>query len=169
MLWPSQDRTIQLLLKDPQSKWFDNPNTSAKETCADLVNQSFNAMVTELTKKLGQPGTAWEWGKVKITHIDHLASIPGFGAKQMIAGGTGSVVNAITATHGPSWRMVVQLGPKVQGYGVFPGGESGNPGSLYYDDMLKTWEAGELKPLLFLQSATEQSPRIKSTLTLNAY
>jgi len=168
LLWPTQDRTIQLLLKDPQSKWFDNTNTPAKETCADLVNQSFNAMVTELTKKLGQPGSAWEWGKVKNSGINHLANIPGFGAKKMITGGTGSVIDAISGGHGPSWRMVVQLGPKVQGYGIFPGGESGNPGSLYYDDMLKTWEAGELKPLLFLQSATENSPRIKSTLTLNA-
>jgi penicillin amidase len=62
--------------------------------------------------------------------------------------------------------MVVQLGPVVKGYGIFPGGESGNPGSFYYDDMLQTWKDGRLNELLFLQSPNESSKRIKSTLTL---
>jgi penicillin amidase len=165
---PSQDRTIKLLLKEPQSKWFDNPKTPVVETCGDIVNRSFNASIDDLTKKYGKPGTAWEWGRVKNTHINHLANLDGFGAGKFIADGTGSVVNALTGGHGPSWRMVVQMGPTVQGYGIFPGGESGNPGSVYYNDMLKTWQAGELKPLLFLQSVTEKSPRIKSTLTLSS-
>jgi penicillin amidase len=62
--------------------------------------------------------------------------------------------------------MVVQMGPKVKGYGIFPGGESGNPGSFFYNDMFKTWNEGQLKELLFMQSANEPSPRIKSTYTL---
>jgi penicillin amidase len=164
---PSQDRTIKLLIKEPQSPWFDNTKTKMKETCADLVNAAFVAAVKDLVKKHGKPGTAWEWGKVKETYINHLANLDGFGADKFIAGGSGSTVNALMDGHGPSWRMVVQMGPKVQGYGIFPGGESGNPGSLYYDDMLKTWQAGQLKPLLFLQSVNEASPRISSTLTLS--
>jgi penicillin amidase len=63
--------------------------------------------------------------------------------------------------------MVVQMGPVVKGYGVFPGGESGNPGSFYYNDMFKTWKDGQLNELLFLNSAAETSGRIKSTLILN--
>jgi penicillin amidase len=167
LMLPSQDRTVKLLLKEPQSKWFDNPKTPVVETCADIINRSFSAAIDDLTKKYGKPGTAWEWGRVKKTYINHLANLDGFGAGKFIAGGAGSVINALVDGHGPSWRMVVQMGPKVQGYGIFPGGESGNPGSLYYDDMLKTWQSGQLKPLLFLQSVTEQSTRIKSTLTLS--
>jgi penicillin amidase len=34
--------------------------------------------------------------------------------------------------------------------------------------MLKTWQKGELKELLFLQSADEMSDRIKTTLTINS-
>jgi penicillin amidase len=64
--------------------------------------------------------------------------------------------------------MVVHMGPQVKGYGVFPGGESGNPGSFYYEDMFTTWRDGKLNELLFLQSADEKSDRIKSTLTLNS-
>jgi len=168
LMLPTRDRTIKLLLKEPQSKWFDNINTPEKETAEVIIRQSFKATTEQLNKDLGKPGPAWEWGKVKTSIINHLANVPGFGEGKIIAGGYGSSVNALIDGHGPSWRMVVEMGPKVQGYGILPGGESGNPGSVYYNDMLKTWEAGALKPLLFLTSPTEQSPRIKSTLTLSS-
>lgn len=166
LLYPSRDRTEQLLLKEPNSKWFDNAQTPDKETCADIVNHSFITAVNQLIKQRGKPGKSWEWGYVKSTYINHLANLPGFGAGNLIAGGSSSVVDALIDGHGPSWRMVVQMGPQVKGYGIFPGGQSGNPGSRYYNDMLKTWEAGQLKPLLFLQSPTEPSNRIQSTLTI---
>jgi penicillin amidase len=166
--YPSFDRTEKLLLTEPNSKWFDNTTTPAKETCADIVMQSFAAAVDELFKKHGSPGEKWEWGNIKDSHINHLANLPGFGTGQFFAGGTGAVINALRGGNGPSWRMVVQMGPQVKGYGVFPGGESGNPGSYFYEDMFNTWKDGQLNELLFLQSPTEKSDRIKSTLTLNS-
>jgi penicillin amidase len=40
----------------------------------------------------------------------------------------------------PSWRMVVSLEKTgVRAWGVYPGGQSGNPGSPYYNNMLNTW------------------------------
>jgi penicillin amidase len=165
---PSNDRTEQLLLQDPNSRWFDNTRTPIKETCADLLSRAFNNTVNELTRKHGKPGKTWAWGAVRRTYINHLANLEGFGTGDFVAGGAVSVINALHDGNGPSWRMVVQLGPVVKGYGVFPGGESGNPGSFYYDDMLKTWQQGKLNELLFLQSSTENSTRIKSTLTINA-
>ena len=164
---PSFDRTEKLLLTEPNSKWFDIKNTPVKETCADVVMQSFIAIADQLQKSYGEPGDKWQWGNVKDTHINHLANLPGFGTGHFYAGGTGPVINALRGGNGPSWRMVVQMGPQVKGFGVFPGGESGNPGSFYYEDMFTTWRDGKLNELLFLQSADEKSDRIKSTLILN--
>jgi penicillin amidase len=164
---PSYDRTEKLLLTEPNSNWFDNMHTPIKETCADIVNIAFNAAINDLVRKYGKPGIKWQWGVVKKTYINHLAGLPGFGSGEFSAGGTGGVINALKNNNGPSWRMVVQMGPVVKGYGVFPGGESGNPGSFYYNDMFKTWKHGKLNELLFLNSATESSGRIKSTLILN--
>ena len=166
--YPSIDRTEKLLLTEPNSKWFDIANTPAKETCADIVTRSFKESVNQLVNDHGKPGKNWQWGQVKDTHINHLANLPGFGAGQFAAGGAGAVINALKGGNGPSWRMVVEMGPQVKGYGVFPGGESGNPGSYYYEDMFKTWKDGQLNELLFLQSATENSDHIKSTLTLSS-
>lgn len=165
--YPSYDRTEKLLLTEPNSIWFDLKRTPAKETCADILSMSFNKAVNEMVHNNGQPGEKWQWGHVKETYINHLANLPGFGTGDFVAGGRGGVINALRWNNGPSWRMVVQLGPQVKGYGVFPGGESGNPGSYYYKDMFETWKDGKLNELLFLTSPDEKSDRIRSTLTLN--
>lgn len=162
---PSMDRTEALLLREPNSTWFDNSKTLVKESAADILSRSFNVVVDELVKKNGKPGN-WQWGKVKKFEVAHVANIPGFGSGNFASAGTGSTVNALTDGHGPSWRMVVQMGPQVKGYGIIPGGQSGNPGSFYYDNMLPVWKAGKLNELLFLQKPDQPSPRIKNTLTL---
>ena len=45
----------------------------------------------------------------------------------------------------------LELDPEgVRGYGVYPGGQSGNPGSKTYDQFVETWRTGELYDLQFL-------------------
>ena len=164
---PSYDETEKLLLTDPNSKWFDDLKTPGKETAADILNSSFNAAIDSMVNKQGKPGEKWQWGVFKPASINHLANIPGMGSGDFASRGTEMVIDAIRDDGvGPSWRMVVQMGPEVKGFGVFPGGESGNPGSFFYDDMFKTWKDGKLNELLFLQSPDEKSIRIKTTLTL---
>ncbi|RYE13271.1 MAG: hypothetical protein EOP45_21465, partial [Sphingobacteriaceae bacterium] len=51
--------------------------------------------------------------------------------------------------------------------GVFPGGQSGNPGSKFYDNMIDTWAKGELYDLYLMQSADDPSAKIISTLKIS--
>jgi penicillin amidase len=39
--------------------------------------------------------------------------------------------------------MIVELGPETKAYGIYPGGQSGNPGSAFYDNMVDDWVAGK--------------------------
>ena len=165
--YPSMDRTEKLIQNEPGSKWFDNIHTPVKENCADIINQAFTTVVDSLTRQYGKPGKRWQWGLVKKMEISHLTGQEALSSGNFESGGTGTTVNALNNGHGPSWRMVVQMGPIVKGYGILPGGESGNPGSFFYDDMLKTWQNGQLKELLFMQSPDEKSNRIKTTLTIS--
>ncbi|PSL32295.1 penicillin acylase family protein [Dyadobacter jiangsuensis] len=167
MEYPSRDRTLYLILKQPNEKWFDNVNTPEKETLPDLVYQSFNASLDTLTKRKGAMSPEWQWSKVKDAEIRHLSrSIKPFNAPPLVTGGGSSIVNAMTKRKGPSWRMVVELGPTPRAYGIYPGGQSGNPGSPYYLNLLKKWEKGELNELIFLTSPDQKVPHLASSLVL---
>ncbi|WP_343531762.1 penicillin acylase family protein [Pedobacter sp.] len=162
MRYPSRDRTIELIQKDPNAKWFDNVNTSQKETLSDLVNSSFKYACDSLERKYGPIGEHWQWANVKNTNVPHLAKIPGFGSKKLLIGGSKSTVNALSESNGPSWRMVIELGKAPKGHGVYPGGQSGNPGSPFYDNMIDTWAEGKLYDLFFMQSPDDKSGKIIS-------
>ena len=163
MRFPSRDRTVEMLLNEPNAKWYDNIQTPVKETREDLILSSFKYVVDSLEKRLGPMDKDWQWGNVKQTHVPHLAKVAGFGSGFINNGGSKTSVNAMSESNGPSWRMIVSLGKNVKAYGVYPGGESGNPGSFYYDDMVSTWGGGKLNELLYLQSKTENSKRIIAT------
>ncbi|WP_439554960.1 penicillin acylase family protein [Dyadobacter sp.] len=164
---PSRDRTLYLLLKQPEEKWFDNITTPHEETMPDIVYGSFKATLDSLKARHGTMSPTWQWSKVKGTEIRHLSrSLKSFNAPAITTGGGSSIVNAITKRNGPSWRMVVELGPTPRAYGIYPGGQSGNPGSPYYLNMLGKWEKGELNELFFLNAPDQQNPRLTSRITL---
>ena len=49
----------------------------------------------------------------------------------------------LTATTGPSWRMIVSLSPAgVSAQGVYPGGQSDNPASPWYENQVPLWWDG---------------------------
>ena len=167
MEYPSRDRTLYLILNQPNEKWFDDIKTPRKETLPDIVLSSFRATLDTLKAHHGNMSPDWQWSKVKGTEIRHLSrSLKPFNAPLLKTGGGGSIVNAITKRNGPSWRMVVELGPSPKAYGIFPGGQSGNPGSPYYLNLLEKWEKGELNELLYLSAPDQQNPRLTSRITL---
>lgn len=167
MRYPSFDRTLTLIQQTPNARWFDNSKTTKSETLPEIVTQAFMATCDTLTKRHGVIGNSWAWGVHKGTDIRHLVpALEAFSAMDVQNGGGASVVNATTERHGPSWRMVVALGSLPKAYGVYPGGQSGNPGSPYYQNMIPTWAKGELNELIYLQTVTEKHNRLRHKLTV---
>ncbi|MFQ5706629.1 MAG: penicillin acylase family protein [bacterium] len=164
--YPGRDRTAEMILRQPDAKWFDDARTPEIETLALLANNSFKAACAFLQEKYGPVGDRWQWGKYKGTAILHLAKIPGLGRTDLFVDGDARVINATSRHHGPSWRMVVALGPQVKAWGIYPGGQSGNPGSPHYDDFIDAWVHGQLAELLYLQSKEEKNQRLVSKLIL---
>ncbi len=149
---PKRDTTLQLILDDPGSAWFDDRDTEQIETFTDLALASFQATVSGLAERLGEPGEAWRWSAFRPSRLAHLGRIPGLGRTGLHTSGQYGVIRATTSTSGQSWRMVVALGEKPEAWGLYPGGQSGHPGSRHYDDFVDDWVRGEAYPLLFLDS-----------------
>jgi len=163
---PDHFVVLEGLLRDStQYRFIDDIRTPEKEDLATLVTRSFQRAVKEF-RAMDARGTL-EWGKAKNTTIYHLLrnnALP-FARAGVYNGGGKGIVNATQHDHGPSWRMIVQLTTPTEAYAVYPGGQSGNPGSRYYDNFIDTWAKGEYYSLWFMQAGEESDKRARWTMT----
>jgi penicillin amidase len=166
LLQPGADVTLRLLLSDPRSPFIDNRDTPVIESLEQTAQESFPAAVRGLTKDLGPFGAGWSWGTSRGTNIRHLAQLPGLGRSMLQTAGNNTTVNAITRGGGPSWRMVIDMTSPPKGWGVYPGGQSGNPGSAFYDNFVEDWLRGEYYDLVFLNTPEEMNRHIIGTTIL---
>jgi len=150
--FPARSVTAELLLKNSKLVYYDNINTPEQEDRSLIITRSFQNTITDITQKLGPYGDAWELGRARGTDIHHLLSVKGLGRPGLRTGGGVGIVNATKKDHGPSWRMVVELGDKPTARGIYPGGQSGNPGSAYYDNAVDKWVTGQYYDIHFLTS-----------------
>ncbi len=154
LLKPELWRTIELFEKDPSNDFFDNKSTPEKEDAVAIATAAFEAMTTDL-KEYPNEGKDLIWSTYKHTRINHLGQIPAFTYNNIPIGGFHHALNAVQEGFGPSWRMVVEMGDPINATGIYPGGQSGNPGSPYYDNMVEDWAAGRYQKLLFVNSPDE--------------
>lgn len=166
MRFPSHDRTVYLLNNEQESIWFDNTATPEQESMSQIVTASFLSALDSLRETYGPLGESWQWGHVKGTHVPHLLGQDALGSDRLFMGGGKGTVNALNDHNGPSWRMVVEMGNPVRAFGIYPGGQSGNPGSPWYDHLIEPWRRGELFPLIFLSVPDQKNPGIVAKLTL---
>lgn len=140
---PNKYETTKILLNEPNSIILDNPGTARIENAGVLVKESFEKMVAEVDKWNKENGD-YAWANYKGTSINHLVpSFKSFSHTNVYTGGGAGILNATSERNGASWRMVVELGKEVKAFGIYPGGQSGNPGSKYYDNLIKKWANGE--------------------------
>lgn len=146
---------------------IDNVNTPEKESLRDLVNISFGEAVDSLQRwSAGHNGSAWKWSDVRGTEINHLIrQLKPFCRRDIHSDGNATNVNSVKAEHGPSWRMVVEMGPEPVAWGVYPGGQSGNPGSPYYDNGVDVWARGDYFPLHLFTKGDEKNAAVKLVQT----
>ncbi|MCB0546493.1 MAG: penicillin acylase family protein [Phaeodactylibacter sp.] len=144
---------LSLMGGQPGHAIFDMQGTTIRETAADVVRLALEKVMEEESPQ--------DWSTYKNTQIGHLARIGAFSSGPIDVGGFGDAPNAIKEDHGPSWRMVVALGEPVQAFGVYPGGQSGNPGSPYYQSMIEQWTEGRYNPLFLMKGPGDRSHPVR--------
>ena len=164
--YPFQYQTSYLLKNNPDDAFMDVIDTPEKETAKDLFLMSFKAAASDLIEWNTKNG-AYNWGQYKATFVGHLLqALPAFSRFDLPIGGNGGIVNATKKDHGPSWRMIVEMSSPPKALGIYPGGQSGNPGSKYYDDFIDIWASGDYLELDFMQNK-DQTKGVLFTQTLN--
>lgn len=156
--WPQAFTLIEGLLRDSAYKFVDNINTPQVETLQQLMTAAFKKIIPEIAaaEKEGR----LRWDKYKDSGIQHLLRLSALSRFHLSTGGGTHVINATKKYHGPSWRMIVHLTDQTEAYGIYPGGQSGNPGSKFYDQFVNDWAAAKYYPLWVMKKSESGDKRI---------
>lgn len=156
---PQFNTLEDLTVNDPSSHWFDNVSTmGVTETRDDILRESFSAAVAGLATGLGPTVGMWTWGSVHTREFPHLSGLAALARGPFESPGddfTVNVAGGLNAEHGPSWRMLLDLRDPSEGLAIYPGGQSGLPLSVHYDDFLGTYMSGGY--LAFREAASSSS------------
>ena len=152
MPWPEKSTLLEGLMKSSYS-FADDINTPDQvETIDEMVLRAYKKVVPVLKKTELEDRLAW--GVYKDGGVRHLLKLPSLGRLHLNNGGGEGIINATKQYHGPSWRMIVELTDQTNAYGVYPGGQQGNPGSRYYDSFIDAWNSGKYYRLQIVNKET---------------
>ena len=163
LIMPYENTLLENILKDSSFKFLDDINTPQKETLGDDVTTAFKKAF--VVAKEAEADGKLEWAKFKDTKVLHLARLDALSRLHLPIGGGVNTINAANSQHGPSWRMIVSLTPQTEAYGVYPGGQSGNPGSKFYDNFIDSWVQGKYFSLWLMKASDAKDERVKWTMT----
>ena len=152
---PFDYQTTYMLRNKGDDPFMDILETPETETAKDLFLKSFKE-TAKAYKEWEVENGAYNWNKEKGVFAGHLLqALPAFSRNNISTGGDSNAVNAMAKNHGPSWRMIVEMSSPPSALGIYPGGQSGNPGSKYYDNFIDDWAVGEYLNLLYIQDQND--------------
>jgi penicillin G amidase len=139
-------------LGDPSNPAFAGPSGHGPGSAPAAMVVAFRQAVSHLSGQFGGSPSSWTWGRMHSRSFPSVTGADGLGYGPRAAGGDPFTEDAadggLDATTGPSWRMVVSLGPGgVSAEGIYPGGQSENPASPWYDNLVPLWWDGQYLPV----------------------
>ena len=172
------DSALPRLAATPNSVWWDNRHTLAKEGRTETVKVAWQNSIAQLKATLGDDPTQWQWGRAHtLTHehplgrqkpLDWLFNVGPFAAP-----GSHEVPNNLSAklgpapwpvNYGPSTRRLIDFADPTHSLTINPVGQSGVPFDKHYRDQAHTYIDGGYDPAHF--GETEVQLNTRSTLHL---
>ncbi|HEX3130683.1 MAG TPA: penicillin acylase family protein [Thermoanaerobaculia bacterium] len=172
-LWPivgdvlSTDNLLRHL-KQPSPRWFGEDPRAGRD--AALLS-TLREAVAEARKRLGDDPATWRWGAIHHTSFRH----PLAGRDRMFElppfelGGDGETIHVtlgpdFTVNFGASFREVLDVADWDRSMATSVPGQSGQPLSPHYADLLPLWAEGRYFPLLFSRERIEAESKDRLVL-----
>ncbi len=170
-----QFQVLPNILANPTAEWFGENGRAARD---QALRHALDAAMDELTESLSDDPDTWRWGSLHTVTFAHpLAMVPDL-AEMFTGGIVGTGGDEQTVLQGafepgegyaagvvPSWRQIVDLADIDASVGMHTTGQSGNPASPHWNDMVGAWAAGEYHPLPFTRPAVEAAASTSLTLS----
>ncbi|MGH9742514.1 MAG: penicillin acylase family protein, partial [Candidatus Acidiferrum sp.] len=161
----SLQKTMQALAH-PRAEVFGAKPEAGRDA---VLLQSLHAAEQKLAAKLGPDPKNWAWGDLHHVSFHHPLDgvMAGAGALFDLGPfprlGDGTTVDAtyygassFDQLAGASYREIFDLSDWDNGVAVNVPGQSGQPGSLHYDDLLPLWLHAQYFPLSYSKQAVER-------------
>ena len=169
----SLEKVLELLSAAPADVFGANPIAGRNQ----LLLETLDAARKEMRQLQGPNPQKWSWGRLHKVRFRHsLDQAPG-NAQLLDLGplarpGDGYTVNATSfeggsfqQEAGASYREILDTSDWDRSLAVNTPGQSGQPGSPHYSDLLPLWDKGQYFPLLYSREAVERGA--KDRLLLN--
>ena len=139
--------------------WCDDQETpDIRETCARMVARALDATAEDLAQRDTDAGRSVLWGDVHIARFEHpvFSHIPllaDWTAVEVATDGGNTTLNrgamwlgrdnaAFQHRHGAGLRAIMDMGDPGANRFIIATGQSGNPLSSHYRDLVETWRDG---------------------------
>jgi penicillin amidase len=165
--------TLQNLMLNPESPWFDDIRTSERENLSDILEKSLQETAFFLKQRLGPDPSAWRWGSLHQVEIKHplgkvrpLDKILNLGPFE--GGGHFSTVLQSAVRPGMDFNLNGWTASNRHIYdpknwdgslaNIVPG-QSGPYGNPHYDDQMELWLNVDHHPLYYSKSKVESEAK----------
>ncbi len=141
-----------------KQSWCDNVNTPETEDCHDRIRYALTRALDILKDKYGEDIGAWKWGNVHRARFSHKVlspvpllnrlvdlEIPTDGGSYTVNRGATHLNNSqgpFDNVHGAGYRAVYDLEDLRRSRFIIATGQSGNPVSSHYRDLMVDWRDG---------------------------
>ncbi len=174
--WSSLAPRISLLktietLQYAAPRWFGDSSRAGRDRA---LLAALDEAVAEAKHRLGANPTKWRWGTIHQTPFTHLLSSTKevqamFDLPSPERGGDANTPNATGGanyqqTAGASFREILDVANWDHSVGTNVPGQSGQPQSPHYADLLPLWAKGQYFPLLYTREKVEASAKNKLVL-----
>jgi len=125
-----------------------------------VLSATLKESLAQIETRQGTDETNWKWGQLHRLALQHPISGSGFNLPEVARPGDANTVNATSGagylqTAGASWREILDVGDWDRSVITNVPGESGDPASPHYSDLLQDWATGRYHPLPYSRSAVE--------------
>ncbi|HJT05438.1 MAG TPA: penicillin acylase family protein [Stellaceae bacterium] len=152
--WGMHPDVIRLILTEHQD-WCENTAGEAAASCAPQLAAALEQALDELRQHYGGDMNSWQWGRAHVAQFTNqfwakvpvvggliALGIPADGGYDTINRGATPVASPndpYADTHGSTLRMIVDLSDIAASRFMIAPGQSGNPFSPHYGDLLQPW------------------------------
>ena len=169
-------RSVAVMLKDLTGPAAASFGPSPEQARDALLRESFAKAITRTRKLAGDDPGEWRWGRLHTAAFQHPLSSLGpayahaFNLGPVPRSGDSHTPNntryneSFQQVHGASYRHVLDLADWDRGLATSTPGQSGQPGSPHYGDLLPLWAEAKYFPLAYSRGKVEEVTRNRLNL-----